>query len=539
MPQEKQEKHPENIYIVDIRKILKHLIEEFEQAKDYDSEIYYTKAIVSQEDDIRIFWHNHFIYEKLTTDITVWPNYTEYGFEKKLIEEQREEDQEGEFLLNVACGTLSGRNVIEGESILKNPIRKAIRLLLLRCYYREDIPDSDAFLTNFPYFAAQLETTKIPISYEEDEDIVLWYEFLLKLSLEHGSLIEGDKPREWQIYNVPYQPIVQELKTDVLKASILALEYLLDKAKFRSEQPKENLHPVQPNESEPQAEGGSVRDETTAGLSIEDWLRFYMVSKGLLATEWKGLKHLLSLNKLELEAYCEFWSKPTNFLYSLLDWENEFKKLLEKTEGDLSKLDKLLLKVYPLVKKLSLIFFCPEWGNIDFMYCAIHPKEKTDYMSLPNRIAAMFYEHLESFPESIGYKWHGILREHFNCDDSLITTEQEMQLMHEALKEAPLGTDREIMELIVKEIRDADLDLLEEIGLDKESPKLNDTEQNIIEALDTNTLTGERLSVEAGYPYNSNFKSTLSELRKRGILGNKSPGYFLEPKYYFLLDKSD
>lgn len=69
--------------------------------------------------------------------------------------------------------------------------------------------------------------------------------------------------------------------------------------------------------------------------------------------------------------------------------------------------------------------------------------------------------------------------------------------------------------------------------------ELNDTEQNIIEALSKNTLTGEKLAKKAGYPYNSNFKSTLSSLRKRGILGNKSPGYFVEQKYHFLLTKSD
>jgi len=70
-------------------------------------------------------------------------------------------------------------------------------------------------------------------------------------------------------------------------------------------------------------------------------------------------------------------------------------------------------------------------------------------------------------------------------------------------------------------------------------PELNDTEQYTIEALSEDTLTGERLAKKAGYPYNSNFKSTLSGLRKRGILGNKSPGYFLESQYHFLLDKSD
>lgn len=73
----------------------------------------------------------------------------------------------------------------------------------------------------------------------------------------------------------------------------------------------------------------------------------------------------------------------------------------------------------------------------------------------------------------------------------------------------------------------------------KEPPELNDAEQYIIEALGTKTLIGEELAREAGYPYNSNFKSTLARLRKRAILGNKAPCYFLEPKYHFLLNKSD
>jgi hypothetical protein len=73
----------------------------------------------------------------------------------------------------------------------------------------------------------------------------------------------------------------------------------------------------------------------------------------------------------------------------------------------------------------------------------------------------------------------------------------------------------------------------------QEATGLTDTESNIIEALSTNVMTGEELAVRAGYPYNSNFKSTLSSLRKRGILGNKAPGYFVEPEYHFLLSKSD
>ncbi|MHC4664461.1 MAG: hypothetical protein ACYS9T_00715 [Planctomycetota bacterium] len=77
------------------------------------------------------------------------------------------------------------------------------------------------------------------------------------------------------------------------------------------------------------------------------------------------------------------------------------------------------------------------------------------------------------------------------------------------------------------------------IELVQDRTELTDSESNIMEALSTNVLTGEQLATRAGYPYNSNFKNTLSSLRKRGILGNKAPGYFVEPEYHFLLRKSD
>ena len=68
---------------------------------------------------------------------------------------------------------------------------------------------------------------------------------------------------------------------------------------------------------------------------------------------------------------------------------------------------------------------------------------------------------------------------------------------------------------------------------------LDEIEQDIIEALGDETLTGEKLARETGRPYNFKFRSSLSGLRKRGILGNKKPGYFLEPEYEFLLKKSN
>ena len=77
------------------------------------------------------------------------------------------------------------------------------------------------------------------------------------------------------------------------------------------------------------------------------------------------------------------------------------------------------------------------------------------------------------------------------------------------------------------------------LTLNNAEDSINDTEQGIIEALGSETLTGEKLAKEAGYPYNFKFKSSLSGLRKRGILGNKKPGYFLESEYEFLLKESD
>ena len=66
--------------------------------------------------------------------------------------------------------------------------------------------------------------------------------------------------------------------------------------------------------------------------------------------------------------------------------------------------------------------------------------------------------------------------------------------------------------------------------------KLSDAEEIIIEALGRETMTGEVVAKKAGYPFNSNFKSTLSSMRKRGLLGNASPGYFLTDAYLYLLD---
>jgi len=61
--------------------------------------------------------------------------------------------------------------------------------------------------------------------------------------------------------------------------------------------------------------------------------------------------------------------------------------------------------------------------------------------------------------------------------------------------------------------------------------KLNQIELNIIEALGDDTLKLEELAPRAGYEVGGYLRKTLSSLVKRGILGNKKPGYFVQPEY--------
>jgi hypothetical protein len=272
-----KQKHGEYPYYANIQRILEYLIAEFKKIKNHNSEIYYTKAVVSEDDDIRLLWHHLFWHRKETEDITVWPEYTAYAHEEYRriygpihfpdtpgekpidlapypteleIQSANDLDQEEDGPSTIAHGVLSGINVIEGESIIKDPIRKAIKFLLLQHYYPQQMPDSDTFLKWFPHFASQADEFKSQLRYEEDEDIVYWYEFLLKLTAEHGSLIDGDKPIRWQMQNIGYSPIVQEMQTDILTASINALEFLLDKTKKRSGQIKVDVKKITVGENE-------------------------------------------------------------------------------------------------------------------------------------------------------------------------------------------------------------------------------------------------------------------------------------------------
>ena len=69
-------------------------------------------------------------------------------------------------------------------------------------------------------------------------------------------------------------------------------------------------------------------------------------------------------------------------------------------------------------------------------------------------------------------------------------------------------------------------------------PRLNATEELIVRNLGTNKMTGEEIAKHGNTQCSSNFKQTLSSLRKRGILENTGNGYFIAPKWLPLLSNS-
>ncbi len=65
-----------------------------------------------------------------------------------------------------------------------------------------------------------------------------------------------------------------------------------------------------------------------------------------------------------------------------------------------------------------------------------------------------------------------------------------------------------------------------ENGADIKPSQLTDTENNILEALGKDTLRGPELLKKTGYDYSSHYRSILSNLVKRQILGRNSNGYY-------------
>ena len=60
---------------------------------------------------------------------------------------------------------------------------------------------------------------------------------------------------------------------------------------------------------------------------------------------------------------------------------------------------------------------------------------------------------------------------------------------------------------------------------------ITDKEEMILEALGDETMKGETLATKAGYPNNSSFRTSLSSMVKRGILGKSK-----KPRGYFVTD---
>ncbi len=65
------------------------------------------------------------------------------------------------------------------------------------------------------------------------------------------------------------------------------------------------------------------------------------------------------------------------------------------------------------------------------------------------------------------------------------------------------------------------------VKVPKEYVRLTDRESTILEALGDDELIGEHLAKKAGYPFNSAFRTTVSNMKKRGILtvGKGGRGY--------------
>jgi len=208
--------------MVDICEVLEYLIKEFEKINGKNFKIYYVKVALpakSSESDREKIWSELWGDDENQR----YSEYTQYNLF------EREEDTEPS---HIVYGALKGTNVTEGWRAIDDTIKKTVKQLLLRRYEPESMPDSDTFLDNFSKFA----DTKVPIQ-QQGGDVYFWYEFLLKLSREQSAFIDGGLClSDLCMSELPCATKIQGLKTDVLTASKLALQYLLDKAEQRSRQ---------------------------------------------------------------------------------------------------------------------------------------------------------------------------------------------------------------------------------------------------------------------------------------------------------------
>jgi len=221
----KRLKPADNSYTVDIRNILKDLLDKFKQINSDSFEVYYKKVIVPVDTDMENVWPSFLYVDDATRS---WKEYTNYPlFERK-------KDAKPS---HIVYGALHGTNVDKGKCATHKLMRETVRLLLLREYEPDDMPDSDKFLADFAGLASKIKKTNIS---RLPHKVYLWYEFLLKLSEEHGSLIQADCLSDFHNIELPCTLKVQTLETDICEASILALKYLLQKAEHSlTEKPAE------------------------------------------------------------------------------------------------------------------------------------------------------------------------------------------------------------------------------------------------------------------------------------------------------------
>lgn len=250
--------------MVDICKVLEHLIEEFEKIDGKNFKVYYVKVALpakSTEAKRRKIW----LVLWGDGESQCWPEYTQYPLF------ERAEDTEPS---HIVYGSLVGTNVTEGQFALLSQIKTAVELLRLRYYEPDDMPDSDVFFDNF---------SKLK---KEPGDVTLWYEFLLKLSHENECNIRYELIKDVPFKELPCTIGLEGLKTDVLKASKLALEYLLEKAKHNFKQAKGDLWP---------AATGEKTEENIFRNDGDKWTVVFNHSKACYIEDSKGMAYIAHL----------------------------------------------------------------------------------------------------------------------------------------------------------------------------------------------------------------------------------------------------
>jgi len=279
----------------------------------------------------------------------------------------------------------------------------------------------------------------------------------------------------------------------------------------------------------------------------------------------------------ETKAFAEFYYGLDKWLVSFRGFEEEMHRWFEVVEDEECRrfkaehLQDAIYRLYRAVSDLSGLFedciFTLEYNNKKVVSETLSQQFSTVFELveiLQDRAEEFFNENPYNKPERKLYKDDCLSGEdYFNYTNKIDCSEQVGPF---AYSSAISGHVRQIMgwlericnrcsgikkpdngpTALVKEGRPSDKQQKNELPYTEEKikptserPELNDAEQCIIEALAKETLTGEKLAKKAGYPYNSNFKSTLARLRKRAILGNRAPGYFIRPEYHYLLNKSD